>query len=80
MDEELPKLFKEFYFHAAIWLPWQLKGIIPKLIEHCLVDLYQDCSYYSPLVKIGPAPGVFFLYVYCKKYFFQNYMDLSLDI
>jgi hypothetical protein len=27
-------------------------------IRHCLVDLYQNCSSYSPWVKIGPTLGV----------------------
>jgi hypothetical protein len=37
-------------------------------MNHCVLKLYQDCSNYSPRVKIGPPRGHWFsLYVYSKN-------------
>jgi hypothetical protein len=37
-------------------------------MKHCVLELYQDCSNYSPRVKIGPPQGHrFSLYVYSKN-------------
>ena len=66
------KIAQRIKFHAELWLPWQPKGKTLKIIlsqsispraqifgvQHCLVELYQDCPNYGPGVKIGPAPGV----------------------
>jgi hypothetical protein len=37
-------------------------------MKYCVVNLYQDCSNFSPGVKIGLAPGVIdFHYVHIVK-------------
>ena len=66
------KVVKRFPLHAEIWLPWQTKKIIFKImsktsgqISNYLVhvtlgqpNLYQNCSNYFNWLKIWPPGGV----------------------